>query len=146
MTTAAPGEAAIPDSHLDLFIRPVCGTLTTIGADGGPQSSLVWVDLDDGCVRFNTTLDREKGRNLLSNPRASLLLVDPENTARYVQIRGDVELLAHGAMEHLDALTRKYTQHPRYYGFVYPQDRRARETRVIGRIRARRVTVDAIHA
>jgi hypothetical protein len=33
-----------------------------------------------------------------------------------------------------------------FYGGVYPASQRARETRVICRIRAKRVTLDAIHA
>jgi len=49
-------------------------------------------------------------------------------------------------VEHLDALTRKYTTHPRYYGYVYPADQQDSETRVICTIHARRITLDAIHA
>jgi len=147
-----PGAAAIrtpvaiPTSHLDLLTRPICGVLTTIGGDGGPQSSLVWVDHDGECARVNTTLERQKGRNLVANPKVSLLIVDPDNTARFIQIRGEAELVAGGALEHLDALTRRYTRHPRYYGYIYPVDQQARDTRVICRIHARRITLDAIHA
>ena len=43
-------------------------------------------------------------------------------------------------------MTRKYTRHPRYYGFVYPAEQAAQETRVIVRIHARRINLDAIHA
>jgi hypothetical protein len=57
-----------------------------------------------------------------------------------------VELVTDGALDHLDALTRSYTRHPRYYGHIYPVAQRWRETRVICRIHARRVTLDAIHA
>jgi hypothetical protein len=106
----------------------------------------VWVDLGSSCARVNTTLQRQKGRNLLANSKVSLLVVDPENTARFIQIRGDAELITDGALEHLDALTRKYTRHPRYYGFIYPAGRQAGETRVICQIHARRITLDAIHA
>jgi PPOX class probable F420-dependent enzyme len=143
---AVDAPPAIPGSHRDLFERPVCAVLTTIGPDGGPRSSLVWVDQEAGDARFNTTLERQKGRDLLANPRCSLLVVDPENTGRFIQIRGDAELLADGAIEHLNALTRRYTRHPRFYGFVYPKTREAHETRVIGRVHARRITLDAIHA
>ena len=87
-----------------------------------------------------------KGRNLLATPKVSLLIVDPDNTARFIQIRGDAELITKGALEHLDALTRKYTRHPCYYGHVYLLEQRARDTRVICRIHARRITLDAIHA
>jgi PPOX class probable F420-dependent enzyme len=147
MTTPFASEVLpIPVSHLDLLTRPICGVLTTMGGDGQPQSSLVWVDWDGACARVNTTLERQKGRNLLANPKVSLLVVDPDNTARYLQLRGDAELVTESALEHLDALTRKYTQHPAYYGHIYPVAQQARETRVIFRIHARRVTLDAIHA
>jgi PPOX class probable F420-dependent enzyme len=117
-----------------------------MGANGQPQSSLVWVDYDGLCARANTTLERQKGRNLVTNPRVSLLIVDPDNTARFIQIRGDAELICEGAVKHLDELTRRYTRHPCYYGYIYSSEQRARETRVICRIRATRITLDAIHA
>jgi PPOX class probable F420-dependent enzyme len=142
----APETIPIPASHLDLLTRPICAVITTMGADGQPQSSLVWVDEDGECARVNTTLERQKGHNLLANPKVSLLVVDPDDTGRFIQVRGDAELVTDGALEHLDALTRKYTRHPRYYGCIYPEAQRARETRVICRIHARRITLDAIHA
>ncbi len=146
IATVAPAPVPIPASHIDLLERPICGVLTTMMADGQPQSSLVWVDHDGDCARINTTLQRQKGRNLLANPKASLLVVDPDNSGRFIQVRGEAELIEDGALEHLDALTRKYTRHPRYYGCIYPVDQQARETRVICRIHARRITLDAIHA
>ena len=147
MTTLLARETLlIPTSHVDLLTRPIWGVLTTMSAEGHPQSSLVWVDHDGECARVNTTLERQKGRNLLANPKVSLLVVDPDDTTRFIQVRGDVELVHEGALEHLDALTRKYTRHPSYYGYVYPLERRARDTRVTCRIRARRITLDAIHA
>ena len=146
MSTALAPAVAIPASHRDLLARPICGVLTTFAPRGQPQSSLVWVDDDGECARINTTLERRKGRNLLANPKASLLIVDPDNTARFIQIRGDAELVTAGAIEHLDALTRAYTRHPGYYGHIYPVAQQARETRVICRIHARRITLDAIHA
>jgi PPOX class probable F420-dependent enzyme len=144
--TVAQPTLPVPASHLDLLTRPICGVLTTMGPDGQPQSSLVWVDHDGACARFNTTLERQKGRNLVRDPKASLLIVDPDDTGRFMQIRGDVELLTGGAIDHLDSLTRAYTRHPRFYGFVYPVERQAAETRVIGRLHARRISLDAIHA
>ncbi len=136
----------IPESHLDLLKTPVHGVLTTMMPDGQPQSSLVWCDYDGECACVNTTLQRQKGRNMLRNPKVSLLIVDPENTGRYLEIRGEAELVEQGALEHLDAITRKYTDHPKYYGYVFPCDQQARETRVICRIHAKKITMDAIHS
>jgi PPOX class probable F420-dependent enzyme len=141
MTTIAAPAEHIPDSHLDLLTRPLHGVLSTMGPDGQPQSSLVWVDAEV----VNTTLERQKGRNMLANPKVNLLVVDPGNTSRYIQIRGDAELITDGALDHLDAITRKYTTCPAFYGYIYPAGQRARETRVVCRIHARRITLDAIH-
>jgi len=135
----------IPASHLDLLTRPVHGVLTTMMPDGQPQSSLVWCDFDGQCARINTTLERQKGRNMSRNRKVSLLLVDPDNTTRYIELRGEAELITEGALEHLDQITRKYTPHPQYYGFVYPLEQKERERRVICRIHPRKITLDAIH-
>jgi PPOX class probable F420-dependent enzyme len=135
----------IPPTHLDLLTRPICGVLTTMGHDGRPESSLVWVDHDGECATVNTTLERAKGRNLLRDPKSTLLVVDPANTGRFIEIRGEAELVADGAVTHLDELTRRYTGHPGFYGYVYPRERQARETRVICRIHPKRIVLDAIH-
>jgi PPOX class probable F420-dependent enzyme len=135
----------IPESHLDLFTRPVHGILTTMMPDGQPQSSLVWCDYDGEYVCVNTTQERQKGRNMLRDPKVSLLVVDPENTGRYIELRGEVEILLENAVEHLDHVTRRYTRHPQYYGCIYPLEQRERETRLLCRIHVRKMTLDAIH-
>lgn len=155
MTTTATATTAIaptsigvfiPADHRDLFTRPIVGVLTTLLPEGHPHSSLVWLDLDfQGRPRVNTTLGRQHAANLLRDPRASLLVVDPEDTTRFVQVRGDVQLVLDGAIDHLDELTRKYTGQPEFYGHVYPLRQRERETRVVCRLTPRRVTLDAIH-
>jgi PPOX class probable F420-dependent enzyme len=138
-------NTSLPESHLDLLARPIHGVLTTMMPDGQPQSSLVWCDYDGECVRVNTSRERQKGRNMQVNPKVSLLVVDPENTGRFLQIRGEVELLETGAREHLDEITRQYTRYPQYYGYVFPLEKRECETRIICRIHARKITLDAIH-
>ena len=138
-------SVSIPASHLDLLTHPIHGVLTTMMPDGQPQSSLVWCDYDGECARVNTTAERQKGRNMLRNPRVTLLVVDPDDTGRYLEIRGEVELVREGALAHLDAITRQYTAHPQYYGYIYPAEQRDRETRLLCRIHPTKLTVDAIH-
>ncbi len=135
----------IPSSHLDLLTRPIHGVLTTMMPDGQPQSSLVWCDYDGECACVNTTLERQKGRNLSLSPKATLLIVDLENTSRYIEIRGEMELVQTGAIEHLNAITRQYTKHPCYYGYIYPVEQQAKETRIICRLHAKKISLDAIH-
>jgi hypothetical protein len=74
------------------------------------------------------------------------VVVDPDDTSRFLAIRGTMELQREGALGHLDALTQKYTRWRAFYGFVYPAEQRFSEVRVIGRLHARRITLDAIHA
>lgn len=135
----------VPATHLDLLTRPIHGVLTTMMADGQPQSSLVWCDYDGVYARINTSRERQKGRNIARNPRVTLLVVDPEDTGRYLEIRGEAALTEEDALSHLDALTRTYTRHPAFYGYVYPVEKQAEETRIVCRIRARRINLDAIH-
>lgn len=143
--TIEVARRSIPESHRDLLVRPIPGVLTTMDPDGQPHSVLVWFDADGDVVRVNTTRERQSGRNLAANSRASVLVVDPEDTSRFIQLRGDVELVRAGALRHLDELTRMYTRHPRFYGFVYPKEQAARETRVIAMLHPIRMSVDAIH-
>jgi PPOX class probable F420-dependent enzyme len=135
----------IPESHLDLVMRPIHGVLTTMMPDGQPQSSLVWCDYDGEYVCVNTTQERQKGRNMFRNSKVSLLIVDPENTGRYLELRGEVEISMDKVVEQLDQVTRKYTRHPKFYGYVYPLEQQERETRIICRIQVKKITLDAIH-
>jgi PPOX class probable F420-dependent enzyme len=145
ISNAIPNLIRIPESHLDLLTGPVHGVLTTMMPDGRPECSLVWCDYDGECACVNTTRERRKGRNMAANPKVSLLVVDPCDTSRYIEIRGEAELVEEGAIEHLDRVTRKYTAHPRFYGYVYPVEQQARETRIVCRIHATKITLDAIH-
>ncbi|MFN2176570.1 MAG: PPOX class F420-dependent oxidoreductase [Anaerolineales bacterium] len=135
----------IPVSHLDLVQEPVCAVLTTMMPDGQPQSSLVWCDYDGKHVRVNTTRERQKGKNMEKDPKVSLLVIDPHDASRWIEVRGEVEISEEGALEHLDEITRQYTNHPGYYGFIYPEDQKEKETRIICKIKPTRINMDAIH-
>ena len=138
-------SVAIPDSHRELFSTPLVDSLTTLMPSGQPQTQLVWVDLDGDCVRVNTTRERQKGRNLEAVPRCTVLAVDLRDSGRWIEVRGDAELIETGAVQHLDQLTRLYTCKPQFYGWIYPEEFRERETRIICRIHPRHVVCDAIH-
>lgn len=138
-------EPELPESHLDLLRRPLLVALSTRSPDGGAQTQPVWCSLEGNDVLVNTTRERRKGRNLAADPRATLLAVDPDDSGRWIEIRGDVDLTGAGAIEHLDLLTRRYTRHDRYYGGVYPVEQQRYENRVIARVHPRHITCDAIH-
>ena len=137
--------APIPDSHRDLLSDSIHGVLSTIMPDGQPQSSIVWTDYDGTYVLINTTLERQKGRNMCSNPKVALLVIDPKDISRWIEIRGNVvEISRVGAEVHADKLTQLYTGKQRFYGDIYPVEKKQKETRVIVKIEPLKLSRDAI--
>jgi PPOX class probable F420-dependent enzyme len=94
--------------------NPFVGTVTTLRSDGSPHSTIVWVDVEDSAVSFNTARGRAKERHLNSDPRASLLVVEPENPYRWVAVSGRAELTEEGADEQIDKLAKKYLGQDQY--------------------------------
>lgn len=141
--------ASIPESHHDLLLQPVNGVLTTMMADGQPQMSVVWVDYDGRYILINTTLQRQKGKNMLANPKVNVLVIDPQNGARFLEVRGVVEeIVQKEAVAHADKQTHAYTNgvKQRFYGDIYPEEQQAKETRVIVKIAPKKVTTNAVFA
>ena len=135
----------IPDTHRDLLVGPIHGILSTMMQDGQPQSSLVWVDYDDTFVLINTTLERRKGRNMRANPKVTLLVIDPQDGSRWIEVRGKVvEIQREGAEAHADKLAWRYTSKQHFYGDIYPLEQMQKETRVIVTIEPIKVSLDAI--
>jgi len=104
----AAAMTGIPDSYRDIFGKKAFAHLATVGADGTPRVTPVWVDYDGTYVRFNTARGRVKDRNLGRNPTVALSIQDPDNPYRYIQVRGRVEATESGAEAHIDSLSKKY--------------------------------------
>jgi PPOX class probable F420-dependent enzyme len=88
--------------------QPFVGVVTDLRPDGSPHSTVVWVDVDDEGVSFNTAWPRAKPRYLQADPRVALLVVDPQDDYRWISISGTVELTEDGANEQIDRLAKKY--------------------------------------
>ena len=141
--------AMIPDSHKDLLENPVHGVLTTMLPDGQPHMSVVWVGYDGTHILLSSTLERRKGKNIQHNPRVNIIVIDPKNVSRFIEIRGKVvEITQEGAVDLVDQLTQAYTngrkQH--YYGDIFPVENKEKETRVIFKVLPTKVNVNAIFA
>jgi PPOX class probable F420-dependent enzyme len=94
--------------------NPFVGVVTTIRPDGSPHSTVVWVDVEDGVVAFNTEEGRAKPRYIERDPRVSLLVLDPSDTHKWVAVSGPVEVTTEGAREQIDKLAKKYTGADRF--------------------------------
>ncbi len=98
------GEPQIPDDHRDLLERPITAAFSSRLPSGAAQTQPVWCEPDGNDVLVNTTRERRRGRNLEADPRATLLVVDPESSVRWIEIRADVDLVGDGAEEQNDRL------------------------------------------
>jgi hypothetical protein len=110
----------IPEKFHDLFTRPLLCVLTTVNANGQPHSVPVWCDFDGEHVRVNMPAATKKARNLKANPKLSLLVLDPQNGGHWIEIQGHVgELIddMHGAREHINKLSVKYTGNSVYQAY-----------------------------
>lgn len=87
---------------------PYVGVVTTLREDGSPHSTIVWVDVEGDKVSFNTALGRAKPKHLEHDPRASVLMVDPNNAWKWVAVSGPAELTEEGADAQIDKLAKKY--------------------------------------
>ena len=125
--------ATIDDKQREFLEQPFVGTVTTLRNDGSPHSTIVWVDTDTDEVLFNTAVGRAKERHLRKDPRVSLLVVDPEDTYRWLAINGNAELTTEGADAQIDKLAKKYLGQEEYPW------RKPDEQRVMVRIRPERV-------
>jgi PPOX class probable F420-dependent enzyme len=87
---------------------PYVGVVTTLREDGSPHATIVWVDVEGDKVSFNTALGRAKPKHLKHDPRASVLMVDPNNSYKWVAVSGPAELTEEGADAQIDKLAKKY--------------------------------------
>ena len=110
----------IPEKFHDLFSRPLLCVLTTVNPNGQPHSVPVWCDFDGERVRVNAPAATKKARNLKVNPKLSLLVMDPQNAGHWIEIQGHIgELIdeAHGARDHINKLSKKYTGNAVYQAY-----------------------------
>jgi PPOX class probable F420-dependent enzyme len=99
--------AEIPETHKDLLNAQVA-VLGTVGGNGRPQLSAVWFLADGDTVKLSLSNTRQKTKNLIANPQASLLILDPANPYRYVELRGEAEVTEDDNYAFADKVGAKY--------------------------------------
>jgi PPOX class probable F420-dependent enzyme len=118
-----------------LIAKKVLAHVASLDADGGPNVSPVWVETDGDDLVINTALGRAKARNLASDARVSVSIVDPDDDHSIITLRGSVVVFTTiGADEVIDRLAKKYLGVD-----AYP-NRREGEVRVTVKIHPDRIT------
>jgi PPOX class probable F420-dependent enzyme len=126
--------AKLTEKQKEFLTNPYVGTVTTLRDDGSPHSTVVWVDdVENGAVSFNTAYGRLKPSNLEHDPRVSLLVIDPNDTYKWIALDGTAQLTTEGADAQIDRLAKKYLGKDEY------PFRKPEEQRVTVRITPRRV-------
>jgi PPOX class probable F420-dependent enzyme len=113
----------LADSERAFLESPFVGVVTDLRPDGSPHSTIVWVDVDDQGVSFNTAWPRAKPRYLSADPRLSLTVVDTADPYRWISISGTAQLVEEGANDQIDRLAKKYVARDTY-PWHKPEERR----------------------
>lgn len=118
--------APLSEGVKKLFLDPNYGHMATLMADGSPQVTPVWVDVEGDRILVNTAEGRTKPRNVRRDPRVAISIVNHQNPYSAAFIRGRVVELKHeGADDHIDKMAKKYLGQDKY------PFRQASEQRVI---------------
>jgi len=78
----------IPAEYRDLFNKRAFASLGTVRPNGSARVTPVWCDIEDEFVILNTAKGRHQDRNIRRDGRVALVIVDPDNPYRYLEIRG----------------------------------------------------------
>jgi PPOX class probable F420-dependent enzyme len=127
-----------PDDYRDLLTaeKRAYAYLATLMKDGSPQLTPVWFDMDGDDIRVNTARGRVKEQNMRDRRQVALVIADPDDPFRYLQVRGRVvEISEAGALEHFNGLAAKYTGEPQWRNY-------SGERRIIFTIKPESISTD----
>ena len=141
---------SFPHAARDLLGAPHYGHLATVNPDGSPQSSVIWLRIDElprspagGSTRgpvdhaqnslhdsivFATRSRSQKAENIRREPRVALSIHDAINPYRAVEIRGRAEVGPVADPHLLDELANAYLGVDRY---PYPRSGEGAEIRIV---------------
>jgi PPOX class probable F420-dependent enzyme len=123
---------AFSEKQQAVLRKPAFGHVATLGPDGSPQSSPVWIDWDGEFLRFSQTTTRQKLQNLRRDGRIAVSATDPDDPYMYVEVRGVVDRVEEDPDK---AFINEMAQ--KYLGTPYPWDS-PDEERVIVYVRPER--------
>jgi PPOX class probable F420-dependent enzyme len=123
---------SLPDDVKKLLDAPTYVVVSTVGKDGSPHSTVLWVKRDGDDVLFSTTRGRQKTKNMERDPRVSVCAYDPANPFSFFAVSGEVTLDEAGGRELIDELSMKYLGKP------YPEEP-AGTVRVVCRLRPQKI-------
>jgi PPOX class probable F420-dependent enzyme len=114
--------------------------LATLSKDGSPHVIPVWAEMVNDLILINTFETSAKNKNITSDKRIALSVVEQNNPFNMVSIKGRVvEQATEEADEHLKRLAKKYLGIGRYYY------RKPNHQRIILKIKPEKIMGLSIH-
>jgi PPOX class probable F420-dependent enzyme len=102
-------EPAVNAAAKALLDEPVIANLATVGRDGTPHLTPVWVDRVGNDIVINTAEGRTTVSNLKRQAKVAVSVVDPKDPYRVLALQGTVTAITdHDADAHIDRLAHKY--------------------------------------
>jgi len=104
----------LDNKTIQMATGPNYAALTTLFKDGVPQTHVMWVDTDGRNILINTEIHRFKYKNILKDPRVTVMIWKHDNPFKFVEIRGKVigEITGQEARDNIDKLSQKYWDKP----------------------------------
>ncbi|HEX2913382.1 MAG TPA: PPOX class F420-dependent oxidoreductase [Chloroflexia bacterium] len=104
--------SALTPQQRKLFEEPNFVTVATLGKDGTPRNTAIWVDIEGDYILLNGATSRQWLKNLERDPHVALSIFDLKNPYHQATVIGEaVSITKEGGEEHIDKLSRKYMGH-----------------------------------
>jgi PPOX class probable F420-dependent enzyme len=117
--------AEVPEEYQTLIAGGVYGTVSTLGPDGAPLMTPIWIDYSPVDNRFliNTVPGRRKEQHLRRDPRVALTYVHTDDKRRYLSVQGEATgFTTDGAIEHYNDLAEALLGESNFYERRYDED------------------------
>ena len=100
---------ALPERLKEVVDARSFAHIATVGADGHPHNSVMWITREGDHLVVNTAAGRMKWHNMRRDPRVSVSISPPDDNALNYSIKGRViEMRTEDGVAVIDALAGKY--------------------------------------
>lgn len=124
---------ALPPAVKKIMQDKAYGHVITFAADGKPQVTMVWMDVEGDEVQFNTADGRLKPKNLRRDPRVIISVQDRNDPQSYMVFHGKASVTEAGADAQIDKLAKRFLGVDKY------PFRRPGEKRLVVRVKVDRI-------
>ncbi len=114
---------ALPEPVKKVLEDKAYGHVITFGANGRPQVTMVWLDVEGDEVLFNTAEGRVKPKNLRRDPRVIISVQNRSDPQSYMVLHGTAAITEAGADAQIDKLAKRFLGVDKY-PFRQPGEKR----------------------